>query len=292
MTRQEWIRQAVEQLEKVNNPTPRLDAEVLLAHVLGLERLKLHMYPEMEVSPPSAEMFQELLQRRTQGEPVAYLTGTQEFMGLDFGVSPAVLIPRPDTELLVESVQEYLQEKAVGEGQQTTWLAADIGTGSGCIAISLAVLIPGLTIMAVDLSREALKVAGENTVRHQVQDRVLLRHGDLLEPVREWTDKGRLLDVIVSNPPYITEEEMTQLAPSVAHYEPHGALAGGREGLDFYRRLTQEAPRLLRPGGLLAFEIGHEQGEAVAGLMTQQGFSQIKVLKDLAGYHRVVLGRW
>ncbi len=313
MTRQEWIHQAVEQLKKVNNQTPRLDAEVLLALVLGLERLKLHMYPEVDVNHQSAEMFQAFVQRRVLGEPVAYLTGAQEFMGLDFAVSPDVLIPRPDTELLVESVLEYLQEERkkdfdqgmsqatdlkdplqtqeLGSRSRKTWLAADIGTGSGCIAISLAVLFPTLTIMAVDLSREALKVAGENTVRHQVQDRVLLCHGDLLEPVREWTDKGMLLDVIVSNPPYITEEEMTQLDASVAHYEPHSALAGGREGLDFYRRLTEEAPQFLRVGGLLALEIGHEQGEAVAALMKQQGFGQVRILKDLAGYDRVVLGQ-
>lgn len=313
MTRQEWIRQALLKLEKGNSPTPRLDAEVLLAHVLGLERLKLHMYPEVEVNHPSAELFLHLVHRRAQGEPVAYLTGTQEFMGLSFGVSPAVLIPRPDTELLVESVLAYLEEErqkedeeglsqvtdlkeplqaqTKGSGSRKAWLAADIGTGSGCIAISLTALFPALTIMAVDLSKEALKVAWDNINRHLVEDRVLLRHGDLLDPVREWTDKGKLLDVIVSNPPYITEEEMTQLDPSVARYEPHSALTGGREGLDFYRRLTEEAPTLLGQGGLLALEIGHEQGSSVAALMKHQGFSQVKVLQDLAGYDRVVLGR-
>lgn len=291
MTRQEWIQWAVGQLDKKNNPTARLDAEVLLAHVLGLERLQLHMYPAVAVETPSANLFQHLVQRRTQGEPVAYLTGHQEFMGLDFQVSPAVLIPRPDTELLVESVLAYLQEDTADEESNDSPLAADIGTGSGCIAVSLAVLCPALTIMAVDLSPEALKVAKKNKASHQVEDRVLLRQGDLLAPVREWTEGGKLLDVIVSNPPYITEEEMTQLDESVAGYEPHSALAGGREGLDFYRRLTEEAPALLRTGGLLAFEIGHEQGGVVAALMKHQGLHQVQVLKDLAGYDRVVLGR-
>ena len=291
MTRQDWIYWAVGQLDKKNNPTSRLDAEVLLAHVLGLERLQLHMYPAVAVDSPSATLFQHLVQRRTQGEPVAYLTGHQEFMGLDFKVSSAVLIPRPDTELLVESVLAYLKEERTDAGTDNRPLAADIGTGSGCIAISLAVLHPVLTIMAVDLSPEALKVAGENSTNHQVTDRVLLRQGDLLAPVKEWTDGGKLLDVIVSNPPYITEEEMTQLDVSVAGYEPHSALAGGREGLDFYRRLTEKSPALLRSGGLLAFEIGHEQGDVVAAMMKHQGLHQVQVLKDLAGFDRVVLGR-
>lgn len=291
MTRQEWVQWAAAQLDKKKHRTSRLDAEVLLAHVLGLERLQLHMYPAVEVESLSANLFQDLVQRRTQGEPVAYLTGHQEFMGLDFQVSADVLIPRPETELLVESVLAYLQEGAADGQSNNRPLAADIGTGSGCIAVSLAVLCPGLTIMAVDLSPEALKVAGENSARHQVEDRVLLRRGDLLAPVREWTDDGKLLDVIVSNPPYITEEEMTQLEESVVGYEPHSALAGGREGLDFYRRLTEEAPALLREGGLLAFEIGHEQGAVVAAMMKHQGLQQVQVLKDLAGYDRVVLGR-
>lgn len=291
MTRQEWIQWAVTQLDNKNNPTVRLDAEVLLAHVLGLERLQLHMYPAEAVGSPSATLFQHLVQRRTQGEPVAYLTGHQEFMGLDFKVSPAVLIPRPDTELLVESVLAYLQEEPTVDNLNKPPLAADIGTGSGCIAVSLAVLHPALTVMAVDLSPEALKVAGENSANHQVADRVLLRHGDLLAPVKEWTDSGKLMDVIVSNPPYITEEEMTQLDVSVAGFEPHSALAGGREGLDFYRRLTEEAPAMLRVGGLLAFEIGHEQGDVVAAMMKHQGLCQVQVLKDLAGLDRVVLGR-
>ena len=291
MTRQEWIHWAVGQLETNNNPTSRLDAEVLLAHILGLERLQLHMYPAVAVDSSSATLFEHLVQRRTKGEPVAYLTGHQEFMGLDFNVSPDVLIPRPDTELLVESVLAYLQEEKAGEAKNNRPLAADIGTGSGCIAVSLAVLCPALTIMAVDLSAEALKVAGENSTKHQVADRVLLHQGDLLAPVKEWTDRERLLDVIVSNPPYITEEEMAQLDVSVAGYEPHGALAGGLEGLDFYRRLTEEAPALLRIGGLLAFEIGYEQGGVVAAMMKHQGLHQVQVLKDLAGLDRVVLGR-
>ena len=291
MTRQEWIHWAVTELDKKNNPTSRLDAEVLLAHVLGLERLQLHMYPAVAVDSPSATLFQHLVQRRTQGEPVAYLTGHQEFMGLDFNVSPDVLIPRPDTELLVERVLAFLQEEKAERDESSRPRAADIGTGSGCIAISLAVLHPALTIMAVDLSPAALEVAGENSDKHKVTDRVLLRQGDLLAPVREWTDNGKLLDVIVSNPPYITEEEMAQLDVSVAGYEPHSALAGGREGLDFYRRLTEESPALLRKGGLLAFEIGHEQGDVVAALMKHQGLHQVQVLKDLAGLDRVVLGR-
>lgn len=313
MTRHEWIRWAVEQLNKRNNPTSRLDAEVLLAHVLGLERLKLHMYPDQPVDEVKAKAYESLVLRRSLGEPVAYLTETQEFMGMDFKVSPAVLIPRPDTELLVESVLAFLQEKHQREDArgmsvlkeftapalpqkkacmaEKVWRVADIGTGSGCIAVSLAALLPLSTIMAVDLSREALEVAVENIRLHQVGDRVLPRHGNLLDPVKEWVAQEGLLDAIVSNPPYITDGEMEELAVSVAGYEPHSALAGGKDGLDLYRQLTAGAAPLLGTGGLLAFEIGHEQGEDVAALMQQQGFVHIKVLKDLAGFDRVVLGR-
>ncbi|MDW7676693.1 MAG: HemK/PrmC family methyltransferase [Bacillota bacterium] len=322
MTRKEWIQMAQNQLEAAKSPTPRLDAEVLLAYVQQVERIQLHMYPERVISDEDNAVLEDLVSRRTDGEPVAYLTGTQEFMGLTLHVSPAVLIPRPDTELLVETTLENLKGMHCQHPEQPL-LAADIGTGSGCIAVTLAVLLPQLTVLAVDLSTEALAVAGRNCASHGVKDQVIPLQGNLLEPVREWLQqrehrtsragsvsedadctpedgKGNKrpcqsfsgkLDAIISNPPYITEEEMRELPASVVDFEPHQALAGGTDGLDSYRQLTAQAPALLRSGGLLAFEIGYLQADAVADLMKTSGFVHIQVLPDLAGHDRVVLGR-
>jgi release factor glutamine methyltransferase len=291
MTRKEWIQMAQNQLEAAISSTPRLDAEVLLAHVQQVDRIQLHMYPESAISDEDNVVLEDLISRRTAGEPVAYLTGTQEFMGLTFNVSPAVLIPRPDTELLVETTLENLKGMHCQRPEQPL-LAADIGTGSGCIAVSLAVLLPQVTVLAVDLSPEALAVANRNRESHGVMEQVIPLQGNLLEPVREWLQhESYKLDAIISNPPYITEAEMKELAPSVAAYEPHRALAGGTDGLDAYRQITAEAPGLLRSGGLMAFEIGHRQGKAVCRLMNACGFIQVQVLPDLAGLDRVVLGR-
>lgn len=291
MTRKEWIQTAQKQLEEAKSPTPRLDAEVLLAHVLQVERIQLHMYPETVITDEDNAVLEDLITRRAAGEPVAYLTGIQEFMGLTFHVSPAVLIPRPDTELLVQTMLDTLKDMHC-QRPDSSLLAADIGTGSGCIAVSLAVLFPQLKVLAVDLSLETLAVANRNCEFHGVKDQVILLQGNALEPVREWLHhRSDKLDALISNPPYISEGEMKELAPSVAAYEPHDALAGGPDGLDFYRQITAQAPALLRSGGLLAFEIGYLQGNAVSDLMKTNGFVQIQVLPDLAGHDRVVLGR-
>jgi len=297
----QWVRSAAQALTAAGASTPRLDAEVLLAHSLQVERIRLHMYPERLLTAAEATAVSRLLERRLAQEPVAYILETQEFMGLDFRVSPAVLIPRPETELLVEQVACWLKNK--GRLPEAILWGADIGTGSGCIAVALAKLVPEIRMLAVDLSEAALAVAADNIQHHGLAHRVMPLAGDLLAPVAAYLKKdcgddqrafhtGNLLDVIVSNPPYINEKEMAALSPSVASYEPSSALAGGVDGLDYYRRLVVEAPSLLKPGGLLAFEIGHDQGRAVGNLMETCGFQTVKCLPDLAGIDRVVTGIW
>ncbi|SFH68890.1 [protein release factor]-glutamine N5-methyltransferase [Tindallia magadiensis] len=282
MTRIEWIRWAVDELKKSEVQTPILDAEVLMAHLLKVERIKLHMYPEVEVDQRTGDKFSELIQRRKQQCPVAYLTEKQEFMGLSFRVTPAVLIPRPDTEILVEAILKWVKDH-----QREDLLLADIGTGSGAIAISLAHFEPRLRILATDISQEALEIARNNAKQQQVDHQITFLSGDMIEPVKA---QGKKLDAIVSNPPYITQEEMKSLPLSVLDYEPKIALDGGSDGLNPYRIIVKEALELLKPGALLAFEMGWKQGEALQALMEQAGLEHVRILKDLAGKDRAVLG--
>ena len=294
MTRKEWIQQARQQLLLAGIETPRLDAEVLTAYVLGTDRIQLYMYPEKEITEPETIRLQQLVKRRASGEPVAYLTGHQEFMGLDFRVTPDVLIPRPDTEILVETVIETLSVMRRENPSLKLW-AADIGTGSGCIAVSLAKMVPGLTVLAVDNSPGALRTAKQNIRLNGVESRVLPLRGHLLEPVEAALKNSELqpasLHAIVSNPPYLTDSEMQAVVGTSAAAEPKSALTGGPEGLDFYREITSKAEPLLCGGGLLAYEIGYSQGKAVMDLLTLYGFEQVTCLKDLAGHDRVVTGK-
>ena len=294
MTRKEWIHQARHQLLQAGIETPRLDAEVLTAFVLGTDRIQLYMYPEKEIMRPEAERLQQLVERRASGEPVAYLTGHQEFMGLDFRVTPDVLIPRPDTEILVETVIETFSAMRRKNPSQKL-LAADIGTGSGCIAVSLAKMVSDLTVLAVDNSPAALRTATQNIRLNGVEGRVLPIEGHLLEPVQATLKKMGLqpasLHAVVSNPPYLSDSEMEAVTGTSAASEPKSALTGGPEGLDFYREITSKAQPLLRAGGLLAYEIGYSQRKVVMDLMTLYGFEQVNCLKDLAGHDRVVTGK-
>ncbi|GAB6159046.1 peptide chain release factor N(5)-glutamine methyltransferase [Desulfotomaculum varum] len=258
-----------------------LDARVLLSHVTGLDYTALLLQAERPLTAEQQQQYRRLLDRRAFGEPVAYLTGHKEFMGLDFIVTPAVLIPRPDTELLAETALAHLQ-------QQPNPLAADVGTGSGAIAVSLACRVPGLRLWAVDLSAAALDVARQNARRHRVDHRITFLQGNLLAPLPP-TLQGRL-DVIAANLPYIPSGEIDGLLPDVKDYEPHLALDGGLDGLDLYRRLVPDAHGFLKPGGLLLMEIGPGQGEA-ACQMLPPAYWQAEVKHDLAGRQRLVAAR-
>ncbi|TCL33291.1 release factor glutamine methyltransferase [Anaerospora hongkongensis] len=259
--------------------SPRLDAEVLLSHILGKDRLYLYVHFDRPLDEQELTEYRRLVKQRALRTPVAYLVGYKEFMGLPFAVTPDVLIPRPDTEVLVEAVLERVTEK-----DQTSIL--DIGTGSGAIIISLLTKLPQARGLAVDLSAAALAVAGQNAVNQQVGDRLQLVAGDIFEPVL-----NQRFDVIVSNPPYIPDKDIAGLEPEVRQ-EPHGALAGGQDGLDFYRRIISQAPGYVNPGGFLALEVGIHQAEAVAALAEAGGILTVEAIcQDYGGVERVLILR-
>jgi len=262
------------------SPTPRLDAELLLAHALGWPRARLLAEREHAPTSVQAAAFGAMLTRRAALEPVAYLVGQKEFYGLDFYVDRRVLIPRPETELLVElalAEAAHLPPSTV----HRPLLIADIGTGSGAIAVALAVQLPAATLYATDLSAEALAVAARNIERHSLGGRVRLLHGDLLAPLPEPAD------IIVSNPPYTV---LAEVEANVRAHEPWLALEGGPDGAAIYRRLLAMLPAYLRPGGAVLLEIGAWQGELVAGLLRAAlPDAEVRVRQDLAGHDRVVV---
>ncbi len=256
--------------------TPRLDAELLLAHVLGLSRAGLHTYPERPLLPHQQRDYQTLLSRRARGEPLSYLTGHVEFYGLDLTVDARVLIPRPETETLVDLALSLIPPHA-------PLTLADLGTGSGCIAIALAVSVPHAHTYALDLSPDALAVARANAERHGVASRITLLHSDLL------TALPRPADLIVANPPYVAAGEWTRLPCEIRAHEPRLALYGGLDGLDVIRRLLDQVPTHLRPGGALLVEIGATQGATVTRLACRTfPTAAITLHTDLAGRDRVL----
>lgn len=254
---------------------PRLEARVLLAHASGRRREWLLAHGDEPADARAAAAFTGLAQRRRHGEPIAYLTGVREFFGRDFEVSPAVLIPRPETELLMDEALAWLRDHPHRR------LAADVGAGSGCIAVTLAQRCPGLRVVASDISRAALELAQRNLVRHGVAERVALVEADLLAP------GVQKFDLICANLPYIPAERLKSLR--VSHWEPQLALDGGKDGLRQIRRLLAQAPERLAHGGLALLEIEERQG-AAASALARRAFPQaaVGVLKDLAGRDRVV----
>lgn len=257
----------------------RLEAELLLAHIVSWNRASLLAHDDELLTGEQQEQFCAVVERRRQQEPLQYLLGKTSFMGMELVVRPGVLIPRFDTEQLVEYSLQRLQGRVAPK-------VADICTGSGAIAISIAKYHPDAQVWAVDLSTEALAVAAENNRLQQTN--VRLWQGDLLQPFGE--EFYKQFDAIVSNPPYITSGEMKQLPQEVLQ-EPHMALWGGPDGLDFYRRITVQAEQYLRPGGYLIFEIGYTQGQAVQELLVQYGYEQITLLQDWQGLDRVASGQ-
>ncbi len=271
------LNKAVLQLKEYNKPSPRLDAEVILANLLKVERLYFILNRDEEIEDGVVHEYKNLIQRRCKGEPVAYIVGHQEFMGLDFTVNKDVLIPRADTEILVEYVIEFIKQ-----GRDSINIL-DIGTGSGAIGLSIASQFPQCQVTLVDISPRALEVAKENAKRLNIQNPQFA----LSDCFKNIKDK---YDIIVSNPPYIPAMDIEDLQIEVSTYEPRGALDGGLDGLDFYRTITRCARDYLLKDGLLAFEIGYDQGAAVMGLLEENGYSDVKKIKDLGGNDRVVVG--
>ncbi len=274
------LRRATGRLRQAGVGTPRLDAELLLMETLGWSRADLYRDPEGGLRQAQAERFESLVSRRLRAEPVAYMTGTQEFWSLDFRVTPDVLIPRPETEHLVEVVLEFLASRP------GPCRVLEIGTGSGAIAVCLARECAEAEIWATDVSAPALDVARDNALRHGVEGKIRWLRGDLFAPVHGLTER---FDVLVSNPPYVPSGEIGGLQRDVRDWEPVLALDGGADGMDLYRRLVREGARHLREGGLLAVEVGAEQGGAVSRLFdAETGFHRVRVRRDYAGLPRVV----
>ena len=260
-----------QKLRQNNDETWGIDADLLVMRALGLTRIQLVTHDTDEVSETQAAELEKLLEKRLSNMPMQYILGSCEFMGLEFKVDENVLIPRPDTEVLVEEVLKYKPHSAL-----------DIGTGSGAIAVSLAHY--GVkSVTACDISDKALERAKENAGLNNAD--VIFVKSDLFENI-----SGKF-DAIVSNPPYIRKDVIPTLTPQVRDYEPLLALDGGIDGLDFYRRIIKTAHGFLNHGGLLAFEIGYDQGEAVSALMRENGYEDVEVIKDLAGLDRAVTGK-
>ena len=248
--------------------------------VLGWSRDELYRNPASPLPECEAERFESLISRRLRGEPVQYLTGTHEFWSLDFTVTPDVLIPRPETEHVVEALVDFLSERS---GRQRV---LEMGTGSGVIAVCLAKECADAEVWAVDVSAPALRVARENGRRHGVGRRIHWLHGDLFAPVQGMTGG---FDVLVSNPPYIPSGEIARLQRDVRDWEPALALDGGVDGMDFHRRLARDGVRHLREGGMLAVEVGADQGGRIARLFEAHAeLQQVRVRRDYAGLARVV----
>ncbi len=274
------LRRAAARLREAGRGTPKLDAEVLLMKSLGWSREDLYRNPEGALQDVQAQRFEEFVSRRVRAEPVAYVTGSQEFWSLDFRVTPDVLIPRPETEHLVEAVLEFLASR------RGLCRILEIGTGSGAVAVSVAKECARAEVWATDVSAPALEVARENAARHGLGDRIRWRRGDLFAPVQGLSG---WFDVLVSNPPYVPSGEIAELQRDVRDWEPALALDGGGDGMDFCRRLVRGGVRHLRAGGMLAVEVGAEQGPGVSGLFqAQEKLHRVGVRRDYAGLPRVV----
>ncbi|HET8934336.1 MAG TPA: peptide chain release factor N(5)-glutamine methyltransferase [Polyangiales bacterium] len=260
--------------------TPRLDAEILISYALGIDRVRLYMDLERPLSNLELAAVKALVVRRRQREPVAYLIGRREFYRRDFKVTPAVLIPRPDTETLIERACEILPAD-----QALTVL--DLCTGSGAIAVTLAAERPQISVVATDISDAALEIARENARKHDVEARVELRRGDLFDAV----EPGARYDLIVANPPYIRDDELPQLAAEL-HHEPRLALTSGPEGLDVLTRLCAQVDQYMTKNAVLLFEVGAGQSERVAQLLAANpGLTGVTTHRDLGGIERVVEAR-
>lgn len=284
----ELINWTADYFKKNGIESARLDAELLLGYILNKSRLQLYLDFEQIVATEYLAQYRELIKKRVERVPVAYLTNHKEFMSLSFYVDESVLIPRPETEVLVETVLKL---------QSDGCKVLDLGTGSGAIAIALATQRAEWKFVATDISTEALVVAKKNAQRHEVAERITFLQGDLFEPLQvehpdEDGDEFMKFDCIVSNPPYISSSEIPALMPEVRDYEPRIAIDGGSTGLDFIDRLVAESPKFLTENGRLVFEFGYQQGDAVRNLIqSNPQYTDCNIIKDYAGIERVVIAR-
>jgi release factor glutamine methyltransferase len=289
----EWTRGF---FEKKGIAQPRLEAEILLAHILGIERIDLYMKYDQAVGEAERTAFRELVRRRSEREPTRYLVGTNEFMSLAFKVTSATLIPRPETEMLVEETMRLAGIKrrpagaAPGESPVTTATVIELCTGCGCVAVSLAAYMPGGRVTATDISPAALEVARTNAEAHGVADRVAFLEGDLFAPLD--AADVQPADFLLANPPYVSEADWAGLEPEIRDHEPRQALVAGPTGTEVVERILKGAPAYLKPGGTMLVEIGAEQGPAVAAAAAAtRGLTDVRILKDYAGLDRILMAR-
>jgi release factor glutamine methyltransferase len=265
--------------------SPRLSAELLLSHVVGLKRIDLYTQFDTPVEQTQLDRLHSLVRRAGEHEPIAYLVGKTEFYSLEIDVTGDCMIPRPETELLVQNAVEFLRTR------NGTQLVCDLCTGSGCIAVAIAKSCPDMRIIATDSSEAALRVAAQNVRKYQLNDRIELLCGDLFDPLAAGSDASEF-DLIVCNPPYVSAAEFETLDKNVKDYEPRSALHAGRDGLGVYRKIVEKVDRFLKPTAALMLEIGYAQGEKVAQLLEQANvFIDIKMEKDFQDHDRVVIAK-
>jgi len=280
----EILKQAVEELRSKGIDRPRTNAELLLGAVLDVKKVELYLNRDRILTSQQVKKFRQFVQERISGKPLQYIIGTTEFFGLEFDVNENVLIPRPETETLVETVIEHLKNTSGPK-------IIDLGTGSGAIAITLARNVENCFVFASDISSDALKVARENAKRHEVEDQIEFVCGDLFEPLKNKNLEGTI-DCVVSNPPYVSMEEFDNLPKEVKDYEPIVALKTDEEGTLFHRKIIENSLDLLKQNAILALEVGLRQATKVADLiLSQKEFENTEIKKDLGGIERIVIAR-
>jgi release factor glutamine methyltransferase len=290
------LKEGMARLRGANVSSHTLAAEVLLMHAVGHDRAWMYAHPEEVLDAAAAQKYLALIARRAAGEPTQYLTGKQEFWGLEFEVTPAVLIPRPETEHIIEVALEWLGPRGIKINMKTgepspPLRVADVGTGSGCLAVALAHELPHAETFATDISAAALEVARRNALRHKVADRIHFLECDLLTPLLSPASEipQPPFDLIVSNPPYVARDEADTLAREVRDHEPHAALFGGPEGVEIYARLIAQAGSLLHHRGILVLELGYNSADRVrAMLAAERRWVNISITNDLARIPRVL----
>ncbi len=278
----ETLKHASQQLRSASIANDVLDAQTLLAEALGKDRTYLIVNFNEQLSEELLAKFQSLIARRTSGEPVQYITGHQQFFGLEFEVTPDVLIPRPETELIVEETIRLVELEKLDSP-----VILDVGTGSGCIAVALARELEDAQVSACDISEAALTIAGRNAARHELANRIQFIHSDLLSAFPE----TQFADFILSNPPYVAENELPTLQREVRDWEPHTALTDHGDGLSFYRRLLADSPSRLKPSGYLICELGFGQSDAVLAMADSPIWESVQLLDDLQGIQRTLVLR-
>lgn len=283
-TIRELMKFAIDHLQRRGFDETRLNVELLLSHALGCQRIQLYTNFDKPLTPEELKAFRTLYERRLNREPVQYIIGSASFMGLQFQVDQRVLIPRPETETLVEQAmlvcQKFAHEQSIS--------IIEIGSGSGNIAVSLAKFVRNASIYSIDTSEEALEVARSNAARHGIEERILFERMDVFEPVDQLL--LRRFDLLISNPPYVSQDDWEHLQQEVRKYEPRAAVSDWKDGFEFYRRIIELAPYLLRDQGVVLLELGFGQADDVLAFMKQAGFLRTSLVPDLQGVQRVAIG--